>query len=176
MSEDLRPWEQGENEPDDAYSAFIIYRDIVSEYRSVDAAYRIYEKKVLGSTESLNLDLKKWYEWSNEYAWEKRAKSWDVEIRRRQDIGNLQAAQRNALEAATMAGNLSNLSYGKLEAALQDEELSIPVSVLFKIWAKSTEDQRTALIYASECNLAIEEESGGSSGLEFVDAETGDPV
>lgn len=77
MSDERKPWEQLPEEPDAAYTHFLIYRNL-GPARSLDAAYRVFK----GATKrGKRLQAPSgWGRESAQYDWVSRAAAWDVDV------------------------------------------------------------------------------------------------
>ena len=78
--EDKKPWEQQPGEPNQAYAAFIIYRDTPTHERSINKAYETY---LLSETKNGDKHVKTvraamWTQYSGAYGWKDRAAAFDV--------------------------------------------------------------------------------------------------
>jgi RecG-like helicase len=83
MSKKLKPWERQPEETDKSWNAFVIYRDMPLETRTVRATM-----KSLGKHESKGM------EWQSKYLWTARARAWDAEVDRINRLAQVKAVEK----------------------------------------------------------------------------------
>jgi hypothetical protein len=72
---DRQPWERQHKEPRPAFAAFALYRDLPTETRSIDAAYRA-AKRGKGAKRASG----RWLKWSSTWGWVERSAAYDSHI------------------------------------------------------------------------------------------------
>jgi hypothetical protein len=77
MSDDRKPWEREPGEPKQAFAAFVVYRSMLPEMRSVNAAYRAAKNVVDDPSKRAP---GRWRLWSTEHSWESRADAHDAHL------------------------------------------------------------------------------------------------
>lgn len=75
LKEPLEVWEQGENEPDEAFNAFEIYKNLPFPERTYTNAYKTYVER-MGIVGSKRLP-DEWKIWTTKYKWSERAEAFD---------------------------------------------------------------------------------------------------
>jgi hypothetical protein len=77
-TDEVKPWDQREGEPEAAYVRFLIYRNL-GPARSLDLAYRTFQEGQEGAPESVERRAPgQWYGDSRTFAWVERARAWDI--------------------------------------------------------------------------------------------------
>jgi hypothetical protein len=117
----LKPWHQRDDEPANAYRAFLCWRDLAGD-RTMSRAYREYTgNKHAGQAPDF------FSRWAEEYDWPGRTLAWDRYVRDREDEAQLSAREERAAErghtlADLEADNMSVLitSAKGLKAKLDD--------------------------------------------------------
>jgi len=93
--EDLRnrePWDQLQGETYKQYSAFLIYRNMPPEERSLTAVWKIYNPN---SSQPRSAALSKW---ADEFRWEERASAWDRHFVKLKDRATEKTFQKDLVE------------------------------------------------------------------------------
>ena len=94
--DEVMPWHQLEDEPDDAFEAFFFYRSLVGK-RSCDKAFkqmlRVRNPGRLAAYKGRAAIPKDWGFWQTSFYWDSRAKAWDDHVRR-----SLMVAEADYLE------------------------------------------------------------------------------
>jgi hypothetical protein len=88
-------WDRLENEPERAYRAFEVYRNLPSAERTLIAAYRQH----VGNPEAAK-PSDTWSRWSSEFAWRERAAAYDAHIDRLRQKWMEKVIQQQAEEQA----------------------------------------------------------------------------
>ena len=70
-------WDRLENEPERAYRAFEVYRNLPSSERTLISAYRLH----VGNPDAAK-PSDTWSRWFNQYGWRERAQAHDAHIDR----------------------------------------------------------------------------------------------
>lgn len=73
----LQPWDRQSNESDKAYAAFLLYRDLPTETRSIDAAYDARKGRQRKGLRKESRAPGCWLGWSRKYHWVRRVNAWD---------------------------------------------------------------------------------------------------
>ena len=72
MGNEQKLWEQQKDEPNEAYTRFLVYRNL-GVVRSLESAYNQASKSVKKRVPG------KWYEDSSKFSWVERATAWDID-------------------------------------------------------------------------------------------------
>lgn len=94
------PWDRQPNETKKAYSAFLLYRDMEPDERTIAGAERIYRKEHGLAIESKSKLL---YNFSSKHRWEERAEAWDNYLAAKKAA----ALKRRAIKAAEKHADLA---------------------------------------------------------------------
>jgi hypothetical protein len=151
FTDDRAPWAQQPGEGPKAFAAFVTYRDLPPNQRSLDAAWR--EAHPAQSTPRRR--SKTWAEWSRQFGWVDRAASWDTEIDRQKRERFLKA-QLDATErhqrAAQALLTLSTLPARTLLNRLQDPNFQQELDKLSGL-ALMRENWRAAAVVPAIANM-----------------------
>jgi len=110
MSDERKPWDQLENEPDAAYARFLFYRNL-GPMRSLDSAYQAYRGKAANGRKRQQASGQ-WQDESAKYSWLQRARLYDIET-----------LSQVGCEAVTSIVVVVREVAKKLKTALEDPEL-----------------------------------------------------
>lgn len=125
-----RPFERQPGEPDKAWQAFVIYRDLGFD-RSLIKAANIYRKATTANAkvESVQNTLQKM---SAEYSWVMRSAEWDNEldkIRRRKKIFEIEEMKERHLKLATSLQGLGAIELkkwlNKVQTSKENEKVEL---------------------------------------------------
>jgi hypothetical protein len=100
-----KPWERQCGEPSKAFAAFVRYRDLAPEHRSLDRAWREAHPQ-----KPLNRRSKTWAAWSSQWGWIARAEAWDAEtdrLRREKFLADQREVVARHQRAANAAINIA---------------------------------------------------------------------
>lgn len=90
------PWERQPKETAKSYSAFVVYRDMKPDERSVGKAYLVYRESIGTPTTNTTPG----YKWSMQHRWEERAAAYDAylakKLRNRLERRRLETAEKHA--------------------------------------------------------------------------------
>lgn len=96
-------WDRLDTESPKAFAAFVVYRDMTREDRSVLAAYRVRS----GRAQAENLKPPgTWYRWNERHQWEDRSRAWDSAQDRRVEAGLANRRLKSLQEIADLGEQL----------------------------------------------------------------------
>jgi hypothetical protein len=95
-------WDRLENEPERAYRAFEVYRNLPSGKRTLIEAYRQH----VGNPDAAK-PSDTWSRWSSEFAWRERAAAYDAHLDRLRERSMERVIQREAEEQARQVERMS---------------------------------------------------------------------
>lgn len=118
------PWQQAENESDQAYAGFLAYANLPKETRSYREAFRQFQER--GGRASLSLFLT----WPETFQWQRRAIAWDAHrIARIEDVW-----VEREIAAREKMWKISNVIFDQALAALKElGEERIPASAIARL-------------------------------------------
>jgi len=97
---EIYPWEQRDDEPDNAYRGFLAWRNLAGD-RTLLLAYRGYIDN--RHAEKVPDSFRNWYK---EYDWASRSRAWDRCLKRREDEAMVNAREEGAKERGVTLADL----------------------------------------------------------------------
>jgi hypothetical protein len=146
MAESAPPWERQPREGQAAFAAFVIYRDLPAESRSLAATAR--RLRAAGNNGRGERTLERLESLSVRWQWALRAKAWDAEVqRRRRDADKLarrDMADRHARQAVVLQQKLLTRLQKLNPEELEPADLVRWLEVAVKVERLSREDANPA--------------------------------
>lgn len=123
-----KPYERQPNEPDRAWAAFVVYRDLGLEERSLVKAAGVIRKRT-GGEGSLDSKQNQLERWSFKYQWRFRCEEWDrvIDDRRRRVL--LTDVDRMRERHINVARNLQVFGQRELTKLLRESQVEEKVVV-----------------------------------------------
>lgn len=143
--DELHPWEQRDDEPDNAYRAFLCWRDQKTDDPTRDRTLTEAARRYTGNPTQLRVpeNLRTWYE---QFDWSMRTKAWDRYVQRRVDeahaVGQEDVARRQSVSVAELQARQVEVMY---EVANKVAE-KIKDSAFMEMWLRQHTAQHTRAV------------------------------